>query len=165
MKLIIHDLSQEQAETLLPREQDSKMIADNGKIHHCIGCFGCWIKTPAECIIKDNYNNIGELISKCDEVMIVSRCIYGGFSPFVKNVLDRSISYIHPYFMIRNKEMHHRPRYSHRFNLNVYFYGEDITEKERSTAKKLVQANAINLNCNRTEILFASNAEEFGGKL
>ncbi|WP_407654270.1 MULTISPECIES: hypothetical protein [Caproicibacterium] len=35
-------------------------------------------------------------LSQCDELILISKCCYGGFSPFVKNVLDRSIPYIHP---------------------------------------------------------------------
>ncbi|MEQ8197814.1 MAG: flavodoxin family protein [Clostridiaceae bacterium] len=165
MKLIIHDLSKEQAERILPKDKNICVISDNGKIHHCMGCFGCWIKTPAECAIKDDYSNTGELLSKCDELIIISQCFYGGFSPFVKNVIDRGISYVHPYFVIRNDEMHHRRRYDNHINLHVCFYGANITEKEKRTAEDLVHANSVNFGCNLKEVLFASNAEEFGGKL
>ena len=29
------------------------MILRNEKIGACLGCFGCWLKTPGECVIKD----------------------------------------------------------------------------------------------------------------
>ena len=46
--------------------------------------------------------------SNSGELVLVSRCCFGGPGPFVKNVLDRCISYVHPYFVIKNGEMHHR---------------------------------------------------------
>lgn len=161
MKLLIHDLEIQDFERLFPNSlENTKVISNDGNIHNCIGCFGCWVKTPGACVIRDNYRDMGEYLSKCTEVAIISKCYYGGFSPFVKNVLDRSISYVHPYFVIRNNEMHHRRRYENNINMRVWFYGEDITEKERETAKSLIKANSINLNCNVTGITFTHNIME-----
>ncbi len=164
MRLIVHDLTEEQAKQILPQNTDTRVIGDDGTIHHCIGCFGCWVKTPAQCVIRDNYGDMGELLSKCDELILVSRCCYGGFSPFVKNVLDRSISYIHPYFTIRDGEMHHRRRYENHFRLNALFYGTDITEKEKKTAENLAHANALNLDCQVEKVHFAPAADSFRGE-
>ncbi len=85
MRLIIHDLKGDEFKKLCPNEvKDLIVVSDDGSIHHCMGCFGCWIKTPGECIIKDKYENMGECLSKCNEVIIISKCVYGGLSPFVK---------------------------------------------------------------------------------
>lgn len=27
-------------------------------IHHCLGCNVCWLKTPGQCVIKDDYIQI-----------------------------------------------------------------------------------------------------------
>ena len=161
MRLLIHDLENEDFQKLFSDlSSETMVISDDGSIQHCIGCFGCWIKTPAACVIRDKYGDMGEYLSKCKDVIIISKCCYGGFSPFVKNVLDRSISYIHPYFIIKNGEMHHRSRYSNKINLQVWFYGESITEKEKLTAQKLIKANSINLDCNVNGITFIQNIEE-----
>ncbi|WMJ76347.1 MULTISPECIES: flavodoxin family protein [unclassified Sedimentibacter] len=165
MRLIIHDLSPEQVQKILPHGEDVRIISKGGSIHPCIGCFGCWIKTPAQCIIRDQYGNMGEFLSKCDELILISRCVYGGFSPFIKNVLDRSISYIHPYFITKNGEIHHRARYNHNFNLSVYFYGNAISEREKCVARDLVKANSINLHCNIKNICFETEAEALGGRI
>ncbi|GFN36633.1 hypothetical protein [Tepidimicrobium xylanilyticum] len=166
MRLVIHDLETEDFQKLFPDLlSDTMVISDDGTIHHCIGCFGCWVKTPAACVIRDKYGDMGEYLSKCKDVIIISKCYYGGFSPFVKNVLDRSISYIHPYFVIRNGEMHHRRRYDNIFNLQVWFYGESITEDEKQTALRLVKANAINLDCNVYRVIFVDNITEMEGKI
>ena len=83
MRLIVHDLAEEQVKCIFSQNLDTQIIGDGGTIHHCIGCFGCWVKTPAQCVIRDNYGDMGELLSKCDELILVSKCCYGGFSPFV----------------------------------------------------------------------------------
>jgi multimeric flavodoxin WrbA len=166
MKIFITDLEIKEFETLFPSSlEDAVIISDDGSIKHCIGCFGCWIKTPGACVIRDNYGDMGEYFSKCKELIIISKCCYGGFSPFVKNVLDRSISYVHPYFEIRNGEMHHRRRYDNEIHMQVWFYGENITEKEKETAKKLIKANGINLSCNVRKITFNNTIEEMEEKI
>jgi len=161
MRLIIHDLKEEDFKRLFPNLlNDVIIISNNGNIHHCTGCFGCWVKTPATCVIRDGYEDMGKHLSKCKQLIIISKCCYGGFSPFVKNVLDRSISYIHPYFVIRNGEMHHKRRYNNDIDLLVWFYGENITEKEKLTAQKLIKANSINLYCNVKKVTFSRSVEE-----
>jgi multimeric flavodoxin WrbA len=161
MKLVIHDIEKEAfSSKLLTPTNDIKIISEDSAIHNCIGCFGCWVKTPAACVIRDKYENMGEILSKCDTVTIISKCFYGGFSPFVKNVLDRSISFVLPYFTIKNGEMHHKTRYDNHFNLEVIFYGEDITEKEKQTAIKLAEANSVNLHCKEHRISFVKDLAE-----
>ena len=158
MKMIIHDLSPQEFESLHQGpDANTIVLSDNGKIHNCIGCFGCWIKTPGRCVLKDGYQNMGELLSKCDHLTIISKCVYGSYSPFVKNVLDRSISYLLPYFVTVNGEMHHQKRYDHRFSLSVHFYGDDITQAERQTARKLVAANSVNLYSMGNRVTFHNN--------
>ncbi|MEG2936449.1 MAG: flavodoxin family protein, partial [Clostridium sp.] len=120
MKLVIHDLKNEEFQKLFPKGiKDAKVISNDGTIKNCIGCFGCWIKTPGVCVIRDNYGDMGEIFSKCDEITIISECCYGGYSPFVKNVLDRAISYVHPNLVMRKGEMHHKRRYDNKFTMNI----------------------------------------------
>lgn len=161
MKIIIHDLPEDILGKIYPQIADEDIvITDKGRIHPCIGCFGCWLKTPGACIIKDECQNMGKNIAMCGEMIIISKCVYGSYSPFVKNVLDRSISYIHPYFTIKNGEMHHQQRYKKDFNIKVIFYGDDITAKEKETAEKLVAANAVNFYCNVKSVIFLDSIQE-----
>ena len=128
MNLIIHDLSKEQWEALaFPLKEETIIIDKSGTIKKCMGCFGCWLKTPGRCVIPDEYQRMGELAAKAEELTIISKCSFGSYSSFVKNVLDRSISYVLPFFEIREGEMHHRKRYDNKFLMWVIFYGSDIT--------------------------------------
>ncbi|MDF2906952.1 MAG: hypothetical protein K0R34_2273 [Herbinix sp.] len=163
--MIIHDLSPEQAEAVLSKVEDSCIISDNHTIKNCIGCFGCWVKTPGQCIIKDGYETMGANLGKTKELIIISKMNYGGFSPFVKNVFDRSISYLHAYFQIRNNEMHHRQRYDNVIRLRVFFYGDDITQEEKDTAKGYVEAVSINLKASFEKIRFTTIKDLMEGDL
>ena len=159
MKLIITDL-----ETLPCRvDGEYKLIGPGRPFRHCVGCFGCWIKTPGVCVIHDGCELTGRDLSKCSELILVSRCVYGCTSPFVKNVLDRAISYIHPYFAVRGGEMHHRRRYENRLTVSAYFYGPDITEAERATGERIVQANAVNYDGGAWPVRFFQGPEELEG--
>ena len=157
MVLVIHDLQPEEWRKINNLPNDAQVICNNGNIKQCIGCFGCWIKTPGQCVLCDEYQKMGELLGETTELVIISKCSFGCYSSFVKNVLDRSISYILPYFVLRKKEMHHKSRYVNRLKIQVFFYGEEITEEEKKTANKLVMANAINLNATVKKVAFSSD--------
>ena len=135
MNIIIHDLRNFNEKVLLGK--DTVIISDNGIIRPCICCFDCWIKTPGQCVIKDGYENMGDLWSRCNRLIIISQCYYGGYSPFVKNVLDRSVcSYQLPYFTKIKGEMRHPKRYKNNIELSIHFYGK-ISENEKETALML----------------------------
>lgn len=165
MKLLIHDLEENVLKEIIDNNDDIIVISNTNKINKCVGCFGCWIKTPATCVIKDGYKDMGKLISKCEELIIVSKCTYGGYSPFVKNVIDRSISYIHPYFTTREGQLHHKSRYKDQIKLSVYFYGNDITVNEKETAKKLVKAHGLNFNVKDHNVEFYTSFDEIRGDI
>ncbi len=161
MNILIHDFSDKQFQELFPEINNNiYIISDTGTIQHCIGCFGCWIKTPGKCVLKDGYNNMGELLSKSEKLTIISRCFYGCYSPFVKNVLDRSIPWLLPFFKIRNNETHHKRHYQNNIWLAVHFYGENITIEEKKAAKKLVKANCANFYVKNYEISFSNSLDE-----
>lgn len=157
--LIIHDLTDKRIE--LP--QNAEVVANNRTIKKCVGCFGCWIKTPGRCVINDGYQDMGAKIGAAEKLVIISRCVFGSYSPFVKNVLDRSISYVLPYFEMRNGEMHHCSRYENKLKISAYFYGEGLTDAEKQTAEKLVRANALNYNADVAEVVFVDSESELEG--
>lgn len=159
MKLIITDIE----DFNLPVEGEHKIIKPQKDIHHCIGCFGCWVKTPGKCVIHDGYEGTGIDMSKCTELIFISRCCYGSVSPFVKMVQDRAISYIHPDFVIRKGEMHHKRRYQNVISLSLYLYGENITDAEKETARTIIEGNADNYDGLVKEVRFYQSVKELEG--
>lgn len=156
MKLIITDMKHFN----IPVEGDYKVITPHRDIHHCIGCFGCWVKTPGKCVIHDGYEGTGIDMGKCTELILISQCCYGSVSPFVKTVQDRAISYIHPDFVLRKGEMHHRRRYPNTIAISAYFYGNNTTEIEKETARNILSANADNYDGRVKNICFCETANE-----
>jgi hypothetical protein len=98
-----------------------------------------------------------------EEVVVISRIVFGGLSPDVKAVLDRSIGFILPFFRNVNGEMHHLPRYEKAPDLRYIFYGPHITEREKATARKLTTANAVNFGSARSSSCFLESIHEIGG--
>ena len=93
MRVIVHDMPKEQWEKLdLDIREDDIVVWDDGSIHPCTGCFGCWFKTPGRCIVPDRYQKMGENIAKATDWILITKNTFGGFSSFTKNVMDRSIS-------------------------------------------------------------------------
>lgn len=136
------------------------VLSDTGRIRPCTGCFCCWLKTPGRCVIRDGFEHMGALLSEADELLIISRCSFGGFSPFVKNVMDRSIGYLLPYFRIIQGEMHHRIRPKRApLPLRILFYGEDITEEEKEEAESYVKSVCINLEAELKELRFYESSK------
>ena len=154
MKLVIHDLSAEEWNRIKADYEGDRIVSDLGTIRPCVGCFCCWNKTPGQCVIKDGYENMAELIHHADEVVVISRYTYGGFSGFVKNVFDRSLGYVLPQFEIINGETHHKKRYDDDKAFTFIFYGQDLTEEERSSAKQYVRAVCTNLRGSVKEVIF-----------
>ncbi len=159
MKLIITDIE----DFNVPVEGEHKVIKPQGEIRHCVGCFGCWVKTPGRCVIHDGYEGTGVDMGRCTELILVSRCYYGGVSPFVKTVQDRAISYIHPDFVIRRGELHHKRRYKNVIALSAHLYGENITDTEKETAEELLRANADNYDGSVKGVFFYKSAVELEG--
>jgi len=90
------------SETIILREQD---------IAHCRGCFDCWVKTPGICIINDEARNITRKMIQSDLVVYFTPIVFGGYSPFLKAQLDRSIGLLLPTFGKFHGEIHHNKRY------------------------------------------------------
>lgn len=158
--LILHDLSDEESSIYLPKKNEGTTIFPAPPdVRSCIGCFGCWTKTPGMCVIKDDSNAFAKLAPEHDVFVVISKCVYGGLSPEVKVVLERSIAVISPFFGVVKGEMHHLPRYSKMPELVYHFYGPAISGQEKATARKLTEANAVNLFAPKHETVFHSSLE------
>jgi multimeric flavodoxin WrbA len=111
----------------------------------CAGCFGCWTRTPGECVIKDDAREVVGSYVGSDLVVYVTPVTFGGFSSQLKKLLDRIIlSVLDPRFTVVGGEVHHRLRYR-RYPKTVGFgtLPSSDPEAERLFAR-LVARNGIN---------------------
>ena len=157
MKVILHDLGPEYA-ALIGSRCDRAVAAD-GKYAPCRGCFGCWTRHPAECAMKDKLQQICRVLGQADELVIVTKNLYGGYSAEVKNVLDRSIGTSTPLSTYRGRQMHHTLRYGKHDLWRVIVYGE-TTEAEQASFRLLAERNAVNDGYARSEVRFIPELSE-----
>ncbi len=154
MKVILHDAGSAYDETIGSR--CDRMIAADGRFAPCQGCFGCWTKHPAQCFMKDSLRQVCRILGRADELVIVTKNLYGGYSAAVKNVLDRSIGTSTPFSTYRGGQMHHTLRYGKHDLWKVIVYGE-ITEAEKETFRYLAERNAVGDGFARSEVVFTED--------
>lgn len=162
MKVILHDLGPDH-EALIESKCDRALAAD-GKYAPCQGCFGCWTKHPAECFMKDKLRQVCRLIGRADELVIVTKNLYGGYSAAVKNVLDRSIGTSTPFSTYRGRQMHHTLRYGKHGLWKVVVYGE-TSGTEKATFRCMAERNAVNDGYERSEVIFLEDLAELEAAL
>ncbi len=97
----------------------------------CMGCFGCWIKTPGECVIKDLVAQINEKLVNSELVLCLSPVVFGQFSANIKNALDRWIPNVLPFFEKRSDgSTMHPSRYKHIPRNIMIAYGDGLEEED-----------------------------------
>ena len=162
MKVILHDLGPGY-EALIESKCDRALAAD-GKYAPCQGCFGCWTKHPAECFMKDKLQQVCRVIGQADELVIVTKNLYGAYSAAVKNILDRSIGTSTPFSTYRGRQMHHTLRYGKHDLWKVVVYGE-VSGTEKDTFRYMAERNAVNDGFERSEVIFLKDLAELEAAL
>lgn len=157
MKVIIHDLDTEFEKTL--QSKCNQLISADGKYAGCQGCFSCWKKYPAECVIHDNLKEISRLVGKADELVIITKNCYGTYSPAVKAILDRSIGLSTPFSTYRGKEMHHTLRYGIHDEIKIFAYGKFL-QNEKTSFELMARRNALNYGYKKSQVIFADSLEQ-----
>lgn len=68
------------------------------EIKPCRGCFGCWLKTPGECVIKDDMAELLEKFAGSDIVVFATPLYVDNVTGIMKNFMDRLIPGGDPHF-------------------------------------------------------------------
>lgn len=127
------------------------------KIANCVGCFGCWTRTPGRCVIRDDATRVYPYMAQSDTLLYVSRIKYGGYDVIMKRMLERAIPIQQAFIRIFKGETHHVQRIVARKRATIIAYG-DITLEEEEIFQKLVARNAYNMNFENYEILFVDES-------
>ena len=114
--------------------------------------------------MKDTLRQVCRLIGRADELVIVTKNLYGGYSAAVKNVLDRSIGTSTPLSTYRGRQMHHTLRYGKHELWKVVVYGES-SEAEKATFRSMAERNAVNDGYERSEVMFLKDLAELEAAL
>ena len=115
------------------------------RIANCVGCFGCWTKTPGRCVIRDDAARVYPLIARSEQVLYVSRVKYGSYAP-------------QAFLRIHNGETHHVQRAVVPKDAVILAYGADRAE-ERALFTRLVERNAHNMSFRSHRVRFVAEGE------
>jgi len=83
------------------------------KINPCQGCFNCWLKTPGECVQKDDMKMLLDKLREAGILVLATPLYVDGMSGPMKNVLDRLIPWVQPFIEMRDGHCRHPGREGH----------------------------------------------------
>lgn len=138
MKLIVHDLCEElwQGLNIHVREQDRVICEREDRELH-------------------------DFIGECRQLVLISRCVYGGFSPFIQGVLERCRARFEPLLELRYGRTRYRMKHADNpFGMVCCFYGHDITAEEEESARFVCVSNGISLQAAGVRVLFCDRPEQ-----
>ena len=139
----IHDMMLEELKKL--NWDATSIFLEEKNIAYCLGCFGCWVQTPGQCVIKDYEETIVRKMVHTDLIIYITPIVFGGYSSILKKALDRQISRVLPYFTKIDGEVHHKKRYEKEQSLlGIGILDKPDVEKEE-VFKTLVVRNFINM--------------------
>lgn len=162
--------------TYLKDKQFDSEIINIGRddLGYCMGCFGCWVKKPGECVINDMMADINRSFISSEAVIYLSPVMFGQCSTNIKNAMDRWLPNMLPFFETRSDgSTMHPSRYAAYPQLVIIGYGAniseedqqlfiDITKKHRNHAEVLIyQGSDQDIN----EALSKIELQKAGGQL
>lgn len=128
------------------------------KIAKCVGCFGCWTKTPGKCVISDDATKVYPYIAESSSVIYVSHIKYGGYDSVMKTMIERAIPIQQAFIRIHQGETHHVQRNVATKEATIIAYG-DTDREEQEIFRQLVERNARNMNFGKYEIVFVTEQD------
>mgnify|MGYP000035996207 CR=1 FL=1 len=128
------------------------------KIAPCVGCFGCWTRTPGKCVIRDDAVKVYPVLAGSDAALYVSRVRYGGYDLVMKTMLERAIPVQQAFIRLLDGETHHVQRAVVPKRAVIVAYGaRDKAEEE--LFRRLVARNAKNMSFQNYEIRFTDEEQ------
>ena len=63
-------------------------------INPCLGCFGCWIKTPGQCVQEDDMAGLLPRLRQAEVWVLATPVYFDGPSGPLKNLMDRMTAFL-----------------------------------------------------------------------
>lgn len=131
------------------------------KIGPCVGCFGCWVKTPGKCVIRDDACRVYPYLAKSTRLLLVSRVRYGSYDTVMKTMLERAIPIQQAFIRIHHGETHHIQRAVAEKDAVILAYG-DTGDEEQALFRLLAARNAHNMLFRSWSVRFLREEELAG---
>jgi multimeric flavodoxin WrbA len=114
-------------------------------LRYCIGCWGCWVKTPGECISRDASLEMDRAVINADFVLWAAPLKMGFPSELLKRACDKHLPLIHPYMEVAYGEAHHLKRYARYPRLGLLVEKEaDSDERDLQIVTEVHARTAVN---------------------
>lgn len=121
----------EQLITYLGASEIEEYAVGRDELACCTGCFGCWVKTPGECVIRDDIRHINRAIMNSDAVFYLTPVVFGQFSANIKTVVDRGLPNMLPFFIVRpDGSTMHPARYEQYPGYVIIGYGDAVSDED-----------------------------------
>jgi multimeric flavodoxin WrbA len=118
----------------------------NLDLRYCIGCFGCWVKTPGVCSTQDESCEMRRAVINSDFTLWAAPLRMGFPSALLKMSMDKSIPLVHPYILVDRGEAHHLPRYDRYPRLGLLVEPEaDTDSRDLDIVANIFSRTALNL--------------------
>lgn len=78
------------------------------EIHHCVGCYTCWAKTPGVCVFKDDMPELLEKVRNCDLLVYATPLYNFNMTSLLKAFQERLLPLLDPH-LIKSEEAHRHP--------------------------------------------------------
>ncbi len=128
----------------------------------CMGCFGCWIEKPGECVINDKISQINRKFINSDVVIYLNPVTFGQFSANIKNAIDRWLPNILPFFIRRpDGSTMHPSRYDSLPKQIIIGYGEDLSEDDIKLFIDIIEKHRRNIEV----LIYQNNSKDISEEL
>ncbi len=115
-------------------------------LRYCVGCWGCWAKTPGQCASQDASLEMDRAVINSDFTLWAAPLKMGYPAALLKMAMDKHIPLIHPYMVVDQGEAHHLKRYPRYPRLGLLVQKEaDTDERDLQIITDLYCRTALNL--------------------
>ncbi len=140
----------------------TEKLVEKGELAHCMGCFGCWLKKPGECVIDDGISEINRTSMTSDAVIYLCPIVFGQFSANMKDVFDRWLPNMLPFFETRpDGSTMHPPRYKDYPISIIIGYGEDLSEEDARLFKDITKLHRRSFEA----LIYTGDDAELAGQI
>ncbi len=82
------------------------------QIKHCLGCFGCWLKTPGRCVQQDDMTeHLLDRYLQADLAVLASPLYHFNMNARLKAFIERTLPLVQPFFSDRGERTGHPSRF------------------------------------------------------